>query len=57
MSLYTHWACFECRKSFHYLPNAKGGLKEKRKCPECRKDMYEGVHPNYATSFSDGSHR
>lgn len=45
MSLYTHWACFDCRKSFHYLPPAKGGMNGKRKCPECRKDMRDmGVY-------------
>lgn len=42
MSLYTHWACFDCRKSFHNLPSIKSdtdALKEKRKCPDCGKAM------------------
>jgi hypothetical protein len=34
MSLYTHWACFECRKSF-----AKDASESPRKCPECTKPM------------------
>lgn len=31
MSLFTHWACFDCRKSFH-RPPLEGG---QRQCPEC----------------------
>ena len=38
MSLYTHWACFDCRKSFHYPPATKETLAN-RKCPECQKTM------------------
>lgn len=38
MSLYTHWACFDCRKSFHYSPPTKEA-SGKRKCPECKKPM------------------
>ena len=38
MSLYTHWVCFDCRKSFHYRPADKGRLIE-HKCPECGKLM------------------
>ena len=36
MSLFTHWACFKCRKSFHKLPSE--GIW---KCPECSKQMTE----------------
>jgi len=30
LSMFTHWACFDCRKSF-----AKDASDEPRKCPEC----------------------
>ncbi len=33
-SSYTHWACFDCRKSF-----AKDASDVPRKCPECAKPM------------------
>ena len=33
MSRYTHWACFNCRKSFQYPPRAK--VQVARKCAEC----------------------
>ena len=33
---YTHWACFECRKSF-----AKDASDSPRKCPECAKEMID----------------
>jgi DNA-directed RNA polymerase subunit RPC12/RpoP len=36
MSLYTHWACFDCRKSF-----AKEQSETPRKCPECSKAMID----------------
>ncbi len=36
MSLYTHWACFDCRKSF-----AKDVNATPRKCPECAKLMID----------------
>ncbi len=36
MSLYTHWACFDCRKSF-----AKDASDVPRKCPECAKPMID----------------
>ena len=36
MSLYTHWACFDCRKSF-----AKDGSETPRKCPECAEPMID----------------
>lgn len=40
MSLFTHWVCFDCRKSFHKLPN-----EEAWKCPECTKPMIDmGVY-------------
>jgi hypothetical protein len=32
--MYTHWACFECRKSF-----AKTESRTARKCPECAREM------------------
>jgi hypothetical protein len=32
--MYTHWACFDCRKSF-----AKDESATARKCPECAKEM------------------
>lgn len=43
MSLYTHWACFDCRKSFHNLPQSQNeiGLIESRKCPDCEKSMHD----------------
>ena len=31
---YTHWACFDCRKSF-----AKESSDTPRKCPECAEPM------------------
>lgn len=31
---FTHWACFDCRKSF-----AKEASETPRKCPECAKPM------------------
>ena len=33
-SAFTHWACFDCRKSF-----AKEESATPRKCPECSKAM------------------
>jgi transposase-like protein len=39
MSLYTHWACFECRKSFAKEPVSAG--ENARKCPECAKAMID----------------
>ena len=32
--MFTHWACFDCRKSF-----AKDESASPRKCPECAKAM------------------
>ena len=32
--MFTHWACFDCRKSF-----AKSESDTARKCPECAKAM------------------
>lgn len=32
--MYTHWACFDCRKSF-----AKDASEAPRKCPECARSM------------------
>jgi transposase-like protein len=32
---YTHWACFDCRKSFSKESLSEGA----RKCPECAKPM------------------
>ena len=32
---FTHWACFDCRKSFAKEPLDEGA----RKCPECAKPM------------------
>ena len=34
--MFTHWACFDCRKSF-----AKDVSREPRKCPECAKLMID----------------
>ncbi len=31
---FTHWACFDCRKSY-----AKDASETPRKCPECAKPM------------------
>ena len=33
---FTHWACFDCRKSF-----AKEESASARKCPECTKPMID----------------
>lgn len=35
--VFTHWACFDCRKSFAKPPVIKDS--ELRKCPECAKFM------------------
>ncbi len=34
--MFTHWACFDCRKSF-----AKDESDAPRKCPECAKPMID----------------
>ena len=34
--MFTHWACFDCRKSF-----AKDESEIPRKCPECAKPMID----------------
>jgi hypothetical protein len=34
--MFTHWACFDCRKSF-----AKDASETPRKCPECAKAMID----------------
>jgi hypothetical protein len=34
--MFTHWACFDCRKSF-----AKDASETPRKCPECAKPMID----------------
>ncbi len=34
--MFTHWACFDCRKSF-----AKDASDAARKCPECAKPMID----------------
>ncbi len=34
---FTHWACFDCRKSFAKEPLSEGA----RKCPECAKPMID----------------
>jgi hypothetical protein len=34
--MYTHWACFDCRKSF-----SKEASKTARKCPDCAKPMID----------------
>ena len=34
--MYTHWACFDCRKSF-----SKEESPSPRKCPECTKPMVD----------------
>lgn len=36
---FTHWACFDCRKSFAKEPVAKDASP--RKCPECAKPMID----------------
>lgn len=36
---FTHWACFDCRKSFAKEPVAKEMAA--RKCPECAKPMID----------------
>lgn len=36
---YTHWACFDCRKSFAKEPISSG--EPPRKCPECAKEMID----------------
>jgi hypothetical protein len=39
MSLYTHWACFDCRKSFHNTPAPDSEKRKNRRCHECGKQM------------------
>ena len=39
MSLYTHWACFECRKSFHNTPALDSEQGKERRCPDCGQQM------------------
>jgi DNA-directed RNA polymerase subunit RPC12/RpoP len=39
MSLYTHWACFECRKSFHNTPLPDSEKRNGRRCPDCGEQM------------------
>lgn len=34
--MFTHWACFDCRKSF-----AKDASPTPRKCPECARPMID----------------
>ena len=34
--MFTHWACFDCRKSF-----AKEASESPRKCPECAEAMID----------------
>lgn len=34
--MFTHWACFDCRKSF-----AKEMSATPRKCPECAREMID----------------
>lgn len=36
---FTHWACFDCRKSFAKEPVARN--MPPRKCPECAKPMID----------------
>ena len=35
--MYTHWACFDCRKSFAKEPSPQAP----RKCPECAGEMID----------------
>ena len=37
--MFTHWACFDCRKSFAKEPVVKDASA--RKCPECAKPMID----------------
>lgn len=39
MSLFTKWACFDCRKSFAKEPVKNG--EPARICPDCRKPMID----------------
>lgn len=40
MSLFTHWVCFDCRKSFHKRPSEMAW-----KCPDCANPMTDmGVY-------------
>src|SRR5262245_33654904 len=41
MSLYTHWACFDCRKSFHNVPSLEPEEGKNRRCPDCGKQMLD----------------
>jgi DNA-directed RNA polymerase subunit RPC12/RpoP len=44
MSLYTHWVCFTCRKSFHRLP-LDDDTRLAGRCTECQAEMYDfGVY-------------
>ena len=48
MSLFTHWTCFNCRKSFHRRPLENQTTSETtqgRKCPDCTKPTVDmGVY-------------
>jgi hypothetical protein len=39
MSLFTHWACFDCRKSFAKEPLSDG--EQPRICSDCAKPMID----------------
>lgn len=39
MPLFTHWACFDCRKSFAKEPVTDN--ERARICPDCRKQMVD----------------
>jgi hypothetical protein len=39
MSFFTHWACFDCRKSFAKEPIKDG--ERPRICPDCRQSMID----------------
>ncbi len=36
---FTHWACYDCRKSFAKEPVGRDGMP--RKCPECAEPMID----------------
>lgn len=48
MSLFTNWACFDCKKNFRNFPQCHvktKTLQDKRKCPQCARPMWDmGVY-------------
>ncbi len=44
MSLFTNWACFDCKKNFRNFPlhhKIVNTPQNERKCPQCAKQMWD----------------